>query len=79
MLKTFFALLAFILAVVYAQETLSTETLWKKYRSELYNFLRAGDDDALPGLQLVTTPFPAEWDTNPQILQDIVTRIPKVS
>lgn len=76
MMKLFFAVLAFLVLYTVAQETLSTESLWKKYRSELFNFLRAGDDDALPGLQLVTTPFPAEWDTNPEILQEIVTRIP---
>jgi len=57
-------------------ELLSTAGLWQRYRAELFEFLRAGDETALPGLQLVTTPFPAEWDENPEILQNIVTRMP---
>ena len=51
--------------------------LWEKYRTVLKDFFRQGNPNALPGLQLVPNPFPADWDLQPEILSNLCNRIPK--
>lgn len=72
----FVALAAF--AMYASASKVDSTKLWRQYRSELFNFLRQGDSEAMPGLQLVASPIPAEWDTNPEALQMIANGIPKV-
>jgi len=54
-----------------------SQGLWDKYRTVLKDFFRQGNQNALPGLQLVPNPFPADWDIQPEILTNLCNRIPK--
>mmetsp|Transcript_12687 Transcript_12687/g.19039 ORF Transcript_12687/g.19039 Transcript_12687/m.19039 type:complete len:434 (-) Transcript_12687:80-1381(-) len=63
-------------AIAETPKTIDSKGLWEKYRTVLFDFLRNGDDKALPGLQLVTTPVSAEWEENPEAFNLITNTIP---
>jgi len=58
----------------------NADSLWAAYHTELLRFLTKGNAAAMDnfaGLQLVSTPFPAEWDTNAQAFQVMASRVSK--
>jgi hypothetical protein len=54
-----------------------SKDLWHKYRSVLRDFLRQGNANLFPGLQLVPQPFAADWDEDISILYNLANRLPK--
>lgn len=49
----------------------NSEDMWDRYRGELIRFLKRSSpvQSGFDGLQIATTPIPAEWDTNPEQFQ----------
>jgi len=73
------SLLALIVTFLFAQcfTVQAADSFWNAYRAQLFSFLKGGQ--ASKGMQIITTPFVAMYDINPeeQSLSDLLNPVSK--
>jgi hypothetical protein len=55
-----------------ASSPISSKLVWESYAKELFSYIKQGGD--VKGLQLLRTPIPAVWNTDPHQLSDLCNR-----